>query len=241
MVGRYTHARRFKRARRELKFLRTRLGGVIRDIRRRIDGNAGALRRSSRSRGQGPLPGSAPASPQGLFAARARSRMHRQGQGAGAIRVNGMDHARSVRRLHSKRALRPSFGRDMPCQPQGSHCRYRPRQEHLPSDWPRRAGCDRHPPEGVERPARASVRQHAALSDRNGSLRRRTSSRTTACSAWPRGSADPCAVRQAFPEGTQERLSRRGGNRRSGHAANDAVRTVEVRRATRSTGIAPCS
>jgi hypothetical protein len=39
MVGRYIHAHQFKRARRELKFLRTRLGRVIRDIRRRIDGN----------------------------------------------------------------------------------------------------------------------------------------------------------------------------------------------------------
>jgi transposase, IS5 family len=39
-VGRYTHAHQFKRARRELKFLRTRLGRIIRNIRRRIDGNA---------------------------------------------------------------------------------------------------------------------------------------------------------------------------------------------------------
>ena len=39
MVGRYTHAHQFKRARRELKFLRTRLGRVIRDICRRIAGN----------------------------------------------------------------------------------------------------------------------------------------------------------------------------------------------------------
>jgi transposase, IS5 family len=39
MVGRYTHAHQFKRARRELKFLRTRLGRVIRDIRRQIAGN----------------------------------------------------------------------------------------------------------------------------------------------------------------------------------------------------------
>ena len=36
MVGRYSHAHQFKRARRELKFLRTRLGRVIRDIRRKI-------------------------------------------------------------------------------------------------------------------------------------------------------------------------------------------------------------
>lgn len=40
MVGRYTHAHQFKRARRALKFLRIRLGRVIRDIRRKIEGNA---------------------------------------------------------------------------------------------------------------------------------------------------------------------------------------------------------
>jgi transposase, IS5 family len=40
MIGRYSHAHQFKRARRELKFLRTRLGRVIRDINRKIDGNA---------------------------------------------------------------------------------------------------------------------------------------------------------------------------------------------------------
>ena len=40
MVGRYTHAHQFKRARRELKFLRTRLGRIIRDIRRKIEGDA---------------------------------------------------------------------------------------------------------------------------------------------------------------------------------------------------------
>jgi IS5 family transposase len=39
MVGRYTHAHQFKRARRELKFLRTRLGRIIRDIRRKIASN----------------------------------------------------------------------------------------------------------------------------------------------------------------------------------------------------------
>src|SRR3546814_8207696 len=33
MAGRYTHAHQFKRARRALKFLRIRLGRVIRDIR----------------------------------------------------------------------------------------------------------------------------------------------------------------------------------------------------------------
>jgi transposase, IS5 family len=39
MIGRYSHAHQFKRAGRELKFLRTRLGRVIRDIRRKIVGN----------------------------------------------------------------------------------------------------------------------------------------------------------------------------------------------------------
>jgi IS5 family transposase len=39
MVGRYTHAHQFKRARRALKFLRSRLGRIIRDIRRKIEGN----------------------------------------------------------------------------------------------------------------------------------------------------------------------------------------------------------
>jgi transposase, IS5 family len=35
----YTHAHRFKRARRELKFQRTWLGRIIRDIKRKIEGN----------------------------------------------------------------------------------------------------------------------------------------------------------------------------------------------------------
>src|SRR5271157_2598628 len=40
MVGRYTHAHQFKRARKALKFPRTRLGRLIRDIDRKIDGDA---------------------------------------------------------------------------------------------------------------------------------------------------------------------------------------------------------
>lgn len=38
MAGRYIHAHQFKRARRQLKFLRTRLGRLIRDVRRKIAG-----------------------------------------------------------------------------------------------------------------------------------------------------------------------------------------------------------
>jgi len=39
MVGRYPHAHQFKRANRELKFLRTRLARLIRDINRKISGD----------------------------------------------------------------------------------------------------------------------------------------------------------------------------------------------------------
>ncbi len=38
MVGRYTHAHQFKRAARAVKFLRTRLGRLIRDLNRKIEG-----------------------------------------------------------------------------------------------------------------------------------------------------------------------------------------------------------
>jgi IS5 family transposase len=39
MAGRYAHAKQFKRCNRELRFLRTRLGRLIRDIRRKINGD----------------------------------------------------------------------------------------------------------------------------------------------------------------------------------------------------------
>ena len=39
MAGRYAHAKQFKRRNRELRFLRTRLGRLIRDIRRKIAGD----------------------------------------------------------------------------------------------------------------------------------------------------------------------------------------------------------
>jgi transposase, IS5 family len=40
MAGRYSHARQFKRHLRQLRLLRTRLGRIIRDIRRKIAGQA---------------------------------------------------------------------------------------------------------------------------------------------------------------------------------------------------------
>ncbi len=39
MAGRYAHAKQWKRQRRQLKFLRTRLGRLIRDIRRKTEGD----------------------------------------------------------------------------------------------------------------------------------------------------------------------------------------------------------
>src|SRR5262245_24052369 len=38
MAERYTHAKQFKRHHRELRYLRTRLGRLLRDIRRKIEG-----------------------------------------------------------------------------------------------------------------------------------------------------------------------------------------------------------
>jgi len=59
MAGRYAHAKQFNRHRRELRLLRTRLGRLIRDIRRKITGHEpieaafeGALSRASQIRSQ---------------------------------------------------------------------------------------------------------------------------------------------------------------------------------------------
>ena len=59
MAGRYAHARQYKRMNRRIKFLRTRLGRLIRDIGRQINGDEGlrqifavALGRAAQIRGQ---------------------------------------------------------------------------------------------------------------------------------------------------------------------------------------------
>ncbi len=59
MAGRYAHAKQFKRMNRQIKVLRTRLGRVIRVIRRKIEGDEGLreifavpLSRASQIRGQ---------------------------------------------------------------------------------------------------------------------------------------------------------------------------------------------
>jgi IS5 family transposase len=40
MAGRYAHAKQFKRHQRQVRILRSRLGWIIRDIRRKIEGQA---------------------------------------------------------------------------------------------------------------------------------------------------------------------------------------------------------
>ncbi|MFQ5468447.1 MAG: IS5 family transposase, partial [Kiloniellaceae bacterium] len=59
MAGRYAHAKQFKRMNRRIKFLRTRLGRLIRDIRRKTEGDEGLqeafaapLGRATQIRGQ---------------------------------------------------------------------------------------------------------------------------------------------------------------------------------------------
>jgi len=84
MAGRYAHAKQFKRMNRQLKLLRTRLGRVIRDIRRqdrRRRGTPGGLRRGAVQGLANPRPEAASARLEALFLARPRDRMHRQGQG----------------------------------------------------------------------------------------------------------------------------------------------------------------
>ena len=87
---RYAHAHQFKRANKALRKLKTYLGRVIRDIGRKIAGNEAlgeAFARPLLLAATRAATGSPPARPQGLFPARARGRMHRQGQGAQTLRV----------------------------------------------------------------------------------------------------------------------------------------------------------
>ena len=88
MAGRYAHAKQFNRHRRQLRLLRTRLGRLIRDIRRKIAGQQQveaafetALSRASQIRSQP----AAPARLEALFLPRTRGRVHRQGQSECAL------------------------------------------------------------------------------------------------------------------------------------------------------------
>src|SRR6266567_3942680 len=90
----------------------------------------------------------------------------------------------------------------------------------------------------VTGPGGNTARQHAALPDRDGSLRRGTSSQSQAQGSWSRCPADAGEVRSPVFEGTEERLPRRGGDRRGGATANDEVCGDEDRRSARPAGAA---
>ena len=102
-----------------------------------------------------------------------------------------------------------------------------------------RARCDCAAAEVVAWPGGSTLCQHATVPDRHGGLRRRASSQPQAQGAWSRCPADAGEVRAALLEGTEERLPRRGGDRRGGAAADDEVRGDQDRRSARPAGVAP--
>jgi transposase, IS5 family len=96
MAGRYAHAKQFNRHHRQLRLLRTRLGRLIRDISRKIAGQAelenafvAPLSRASQIRSQQQRQRGWKL----VFLPRSRGRMHRQGQGQRALRIwrQGLD------------------------------------------------------------------------------------------------------------------------------------------------------
>src|SRR5262249_26547730 len=112
------------------------------------------------------------------------------------------------------------------------------RKELVPRRRPRSARCHCPAAEVVAGPSRITAGQHAALPDRDGSLRRGTSSQSQAQGSWPRCPADAGEVRSPVFEGPEERLPRRGGDRRGGATPDDEVRGDEDRRSARPTGTA---
>jgi IS5 family transposase len=91
MAGRYAHAKQFRRHQRQLRILRSRLGRIIRDIRRKIEGHSigGGVRPPAWPGQPDPLAAAAPARLEALFLPCPRGRVHRQGQGQRTLRVRG--------------------------------------------------------------------------------------------------------------------------------------------------------
>ena len=97
---RYAHAKQFKRANRALRSLRTMLGRVIRDITRKIAAGRSSPRSSpgrSRSPAASRTSASASAAGRSIQPACARGGMHRQRQGAQALRVRRQGERRHTR------------------------------------------------------------------------------------------------------------------------------------------------
>jgi len=151
MAGRYAHAKQFNRHRRQLRFLRSRLGRLIRDIGRKIAGRPDleAALALPLTQVPDPLPTAAPARLEALFLPCPRDRVHRQGQGQRALRVRrqGLDrHHQRPRPGRSVRAARQSIARQPVRRPHPAR-RHRSNPEaHRTRD---RAGLCR---QGVPRP-----------------------------------------------------------------------------------------
>ena len=103
----------------------------------------------------------------------------------------------------------------------------------LDESWRNRAAS-----EVVAWPGGSTLCQYAAVPDRHGGLRRCASSQSQAQGAWARCAADAGEVRATLFQGTEERLPRRGGDRRGGAAADDEVRGDQDRRSARPAGAA---
>src|ERR671931_455045 len=88
------------------------------------------------------------------------------------------------------------------------------REALVPRRRPRPAGCHRPAAEMVAWPGGIAAGQYAALPDRDGGLRGGTSSQSQAQGSWARCPADAGEVRSPIFKGTEERLPRRGGDRR---------------------------
>src|SRR5262245_54871950 len=123
----------------------------------------------------------------------------------------------------------------------GQHNWDRRRQEHLPFGRVRPSRCDCSAAEAHPSSAWMPAQQYPALPDRDGNLFRHAFYRTTADGAWSRCASDPGAVRQAVPQGTQKRLPRRRGNRRSGATTDHALRVDQDTGADGFAGTAPCA
>jgi hypothetical protein len=140
------------------------------------------------------------------------------GYRARPLHANGMDHARHSHRLSwpGKRARH----RERHHERRRHDSRDRHRQDHLPPDRLRRPWRHRAPAEGVQGAAGAPLRGPSTLPGRHGGLLRRPPRRPAAGRARARGAADPGPVREALRQVEQERLPRRGGDRRGGPAAD---------------------
>jgi hypothetical protein len=115
----------FRRHRREVRFLRTRLGRVIRDIDRKVAGNAAlesSFQRELALAHRRARSAAAPSRPEGLLVACPRGGMHRQRQAAQALRARLQGHGghhqrprlgRPVRDLHRRPARHPHDGRTL--------------------------------------------------------------------------------------------------------------------------------